>query len=230
MYSREYQGRRLNFEASGGLLNSSLVMQDKETDTYWSIIKGKAIGGELEGHPLVELPVASKVQWKDWVKRHPETLVLSVEGREDYPKNVYDDYMTSDKGFGGAEAIDERLETKEEIFAFELAGTHYAVPYRVSAGGAVFKIDDFHIFLYRPFSSEVYYSTVAFRSDEGGFEFDQGRWLHQGSGRAFSPETGGFLGDDAPSLSRMTGFDTFWYTWSLIHPGTKVLNHPTLSP
>ena len=48
MYSREYQGRALNFEASGGLLNASLVMQDKETDTYWSIIEGKAIAGEKE--------------------------------------------------------------------------------------------------------------------------------------------------------------------------------------
>ncbi len=229
MYSREYQGRALNFEASGGLLNASLVMQDKETDTYWSIIEGKAIAGELEGNPLVELPVASKIQWKDWVKRYPETLVLSVEGREDYPKNAYDDYMTSDEGFRGAEALDGRLETKQEIFAFELDGKRYAVPFRVSEGGTVFKIDDVHVFLYRPFSSEVYYSTIAFRSDERGFEFEQGRWLHQASGRAFSPETGGFLGDDTPSLSRMTGFDTFWYTWSTIHPRTEVLNHPVLS-
>ena len=204
-------------------------MQDKETDTYWSIMKGRAIGGELEGNPLVELPVASKVQWKDWVERHPETLVLSVQGWEDYPGNVYDDYMTSDEGFRGAEANDERLETKEEIFAFELAGKHYAVPYRASEGGAVFKVEGASLFFYRPFSAEIYFSTVAFRSDEGEFKFNQGRWFHQGSGRFFSPETGDFPGGDAPSLERMTGFDTFWYTWSLIHSGTEVLDHPVLS-
>lgn len=228
MYSREYRGRSINFEASGGLIDASLVMQDKETDTYWSIMKGKAIGGELEGHPLVELPVTSKVQWKDWLRRHPETLVLSVEGREDYPGDAYEDYLVSDAGFMGTEATDKRLKTKEEIFAFDLAGKKFAVPFRVSEGGAVFKIDDVHVFLYRPFSSEVYSSTMAFRTDQGSFGYDEGRWVHERSGSAFSPESQEFVGSGVPPLHRMTGFDTFWYTWSALNPGTEILSHPVL--
>lgn len=203
-------------------------MQDKETDTYWSIMKGKAIGGELEGSPLVELPVTSKVQWKDWLRRHPETLVLSVGGREDYPGNAYEDYMVSDGGFMGAAATDRRLKTKAEIFAFDLAGMKFAVPFRVSEGGAVFKIGDVQVFLYRPVSSEVYSSTMAFRTEQSSFEIDEGRWFHKESGRVFSPDSGDFVGNGASLVKRMTGFDTFWYTWSALNPETEVLSHPFL--
>ena len=37
----------LNFEASGALLDASLVMRDRETDSWWSIMTSDAIGGDL---------------------------------------------------------------------------------------------------------------------------------------------------------------------------------------
>jgi hypothetical protein len=229
VYSRDYRGRELNFEASGGLLNSTLVLQDKETDSYWSIIKGEAIEGELKGSPLEELPVARKAKWKDWVKRHPDTLVLSIDGREDEPVNHYEKYMNSDRGFRGMEAVDDRLRTKEEVFAFELGGRQYAVPFQSAEGGAVFEVQDEYLFLYRPYSSEVYRSTTAYLSTAGAFNLVQGIWVHRGSGRRFDTDAEEFLGEDDQSLMRMTGFDTFWYSWSLIHPRTEVLDKPALS-
>lgn len=36
MYGRDYEGKTLQFEPSGGLANGALILQDKETDTYWS--------------------------------------------------------------------------------------------------------------------------------------------------------------------------------------------------
>ena len=56
MYSRSYAGQELRFEASGGLINRSLVMQDKETDSYWAIMKGRSVGGTLAGTQLAEIP------------------------------------------------------------------------------------------------------------------------------------------------------------------------------
>jgi hypothetical protein len=55
-------------------LHSALVMQDKETDSYWSIMTGDS---------LAELPLGVKSQWKDWVASHPDTVVLSVEGADE---------------------------------------------------------------------------------------------------------------------------------------------------
>ena len=82
VYGRKHGDQELNFEASGALLDASLVMRDRETDSWWSIMTSDAIGGELEGDELEELPLGEKSTWKDWVARHPQTLVLSVEGRE----------------------------------------------------------------------------------------------------------------------------------------------------
>ena len=97
MYSRDYEDVTVEFEASGGLINSSLVMQDRQTDTYWSMMKGEAIAGELEGNDLVELPVSEKMQWRDWKAKHADTLVLSVRGRED-TRSSYRSYFADPKG------------------------------------------------------------------------------------------------------------------------------------
>lgn len=104
MYGREYDGKELRFEPSGGLIHSSLVMQDKETDTYWSLMEGRALAGELEGTPLVELPAGEKTTWGDWVARYPESLVLSVDGFEHDEIDPYENYFDSSEGFRGAEA------------------------------------------------------------------------------------------------------------------------------
>ena len=81
MYGREYGDQVLRFEASGGLLNASLVMRDKETDSFWSIMTGDALSGELKGTSLVELPYGEKVRFGEWVERYPDTLVLTVKGK-----------------------------------------------------------------------------------------------------------------------------------------------------
>ncbi|NIS37845.1 DUF3179 domain-containing protein, partial [Candidatus Saccharibacteria bacterium] len=67
VYERVYQGKKLNFEPSGGLMHGSLVMIDFETESLWSILTGDAVGGELKGTKLKEMPVSQKMQWKDWV-------------------------------------------------------------------------------------------------------------------------------------------------------------------
>ncbi len=73
MYDREYGDRELNFEASGALWQASLVMRDRETDSWWSIMTSAAIGGELDGTDLVELPYGEKTTWGKWRKRYPDT-------------------------------------------------------------------------------------------------------------------------------------------------------------
>ena len=60
MYDRELGDRLLSFEASGALWQASLVMRDRETDSWWSIMTSEAIGGELDGADLVELPAVTR--------------------------------------------------------------------------------------------------------------------------------------------------------------------------
>ena len=141
MYDRNYQDLTLNFEASGGLLHDSLVLQDKETDSYWSIIQGVSIAGKLANTSLKELPVSLKLLWREWVEMYPDTLVLSVDGVEHFPRDPYLGYFDSEEGFGGRVVSDTRLATKEAVFGFVLKNISFVVPQSAVAGGAVFQID-----------------------------------------------------------------------------------------
>ena len=218
MYSREYDGLELNFEASGGLVNSSLVMQDKETDSYWSIMKGGSTAGRFNGTPLVELPVSEKTSWADWVARHPDTKVLSVEGAE-YASDSYERYWADPDGFRGQRAKDERLDTKAPIFAFEHGGGRFAVAHATVEGGYVVELGEGALlFLYRGDGAAMFKSTSAFLS-RAGFVQDAGIWVELESGARFDPATAAFDGE----VERLLGLDTFWYNWSLNNPATEVL-------
>jgi hypothetical protein len=218
VYSREYDGLELNFEASGGLVNSSLVMQDKETDTYWSIMKGSATAGELSGTALVELPVSEKTTWAEWKAKHPDTKVLSVDGRE-HGRDGYEGYWEDPEGFRGQMADDSRLDTKAPIFAFERDGNRFAVAHAKFEGGHVVEIGDgVLLFLYREKGAAMFRSTVAYVS-RAGFVEDDGAWVELESGARFDAVTGTFNG----AVEELHGFDTFWYNWSLNNPDTAVL-------
>ena len=225
MYGRNYGGKELRFEASGGLMHAALVMRDKETDTYWSIMTGDAIAGDLKGTRLEELPLGEKAQWRDWVARHPDTDVLSVDGREHIESNPYDNYLASDSGFRGTSARDRRLDTKDPIYSFHLDGKAYAVPFTAYEGGAVFRVGERDVFLYRPKGVAVYYSTLAFQAAQGEFVRRANGWYHGPSDARLEPEGQGFAAPDGAraSVSRIDGFDTFWYMWSLTNPATKIL-------
>jgi hypothetical protein len=224
VYGREYGDDELRFEASGGLMYAALVMQDKETDTYWSIMSGDALAGELKGTSLQELPVGTKTRWKDWFADHPDTVVLSVNGVVHPPVNPYERYFESEDGFRGMEAEDDRLPTKAPIYAFRLGDRPYAVPYSAFEGGAVFELGESTVFLYRPEGAAVFESSVAFVAGELPSR-DGGQW-RTGGGATFDAARGRFVGDGAAAMRRLDGFDTFWYGWSLTNPSTEVLGGP----
>lgn len=221
MYSRVYGEDTLTFEASGGLLHNALVMQDRETNSYWAIMLEQAVAGKLKGLKLRQLPYGQKMRWRDWVKKHPDTLVLSVDGRED-AADSYAGYFVSPKGFRDSFAKDNRLHTKDPVFAFTLNGKPYAVPFHRMQKGTSFVIDGYTLFFYRE-RSKLYEATHAFQVREGEFRRDKDRWIEIQSGCVFNPETGEFEAGTSPCPTRLLGFDTFWYIWSATHPDTQVL-------
>lgn len=227
MYGRKYRERELRFEPSGGLLHAALVMQDKETDSYWPIMTGEAIAGPYAGTRLEELPAGVKAQWRDWVAAHPDTRVLSVGGIEHVENNPYDNYMGSGSGFRDSEARDRRLPTKEPVYTFRFGAEKYAVPFRAFVDGGAFAAGERSVFLYRPQGAALYYSTRAFSAPAAGFERRADGWYEKASGARFDPASGEFGGGRAPVPVRLDGFDSFWYIWSLTHPDTRLLGVPS---
>ena len=222
MYSRAYGGRELNFEASGGLINASLVMQDRETSSYWSLMSGKSLAGEYEGTPVEELPTGEKVRWREWKAAHPDTLVLSVNGRQ-HAGDAYASYWTDPDGFSGFTAEDDRLETKTPIYAFRSGDVSYAVELAKVSGGHSFDVDGKQIFLYRKPNDPLFASTAAYMTSGAGFIERDGIWVHVDPGATFDDASGEFTGAAPGEIERLPGFDTFWYNWSLTNPDTELL-------
>ena len=93
VYDRRLDDRVLEFGTSGLLLNSSLVMYDRQTETLWSHFTGAGIVGELTGEELETYAVAT-VAWQTWRDANPDGLVLSRDTGFDrsYGQNPYPGY------------------------------------------------------------------------------------------------------------------------------------------
>ncbi len=77
MYARPLrQGRPLTFGVSGMLWRASLLMFDRETESLWSHVTGKAVSGPFAGARLPMLP-AIHTTWGLWAANHPHTSVLA---------------------------------------------------------------------------------------------------------------------------------------------------------
>jgi hypothetical protein len=78
VYARQVDDKTLTLFVSGYLLHDSLVMQDQETNSYWSQILGEAKAGPLKGKKLQPIP-AVVTDWQSWSKQHPEATVVVLD-------------------------------------------------------------------------------------------------------------------------------------------------------
>ena len=113
-FIREVDGSPSEFGVSGYLINSNLVMYDRNTDSLWEQLTGKAIVGPQIGKKLKKITV-STVPWADWKEQHPDTVVLSTDTgfSRNYTEFPYGDYNTSRDIFFSVENRDDRLFEKE---------------------------------------------------------------------------------------------------------------------
>ena len=65
----------------------------------------------------------------------------------------------------------------------------------------------------------MFRGSAAFIS-KSGFDAVEGAWVERATGARFDASSRDF---GEAGVERLNGFDTFWYTWSLTHPDTKLL-------
>ena len=95
------------------LYRDALVMYDRETETLWSQVDGRAIKGSLMGQMLQ--PIASvHATWNEWKALYPDSLVLKKQGEVRSP---YEDYNgdPSRLGIFGRRLESSALPPKERI-------------------------------------------------------------------------------------------------------------------
>lgn len=90
----------LTFGVSGRLVNSNLLMYDRETDSEWPQILGTAISGELYGQQLRTFPLVWS-SWRAWRAAHPDTRVLSTDtgALRSYGDDPYGSYLGGISGY-----------------------------------------------------------------------------------------------------------------------------------
>ena len=129
VFERLVNDETLEFGVSGMLLNSNLVMYDRKADSLWSQFAGEALVGPKRGTKLKQIQ-SDIILWKDWVKKHPNTLVLSNETgfERDYEKYPYTNYRESDEVYFPLEHEDKSRFAKEIVYGIVLGDRQKAYP------------------------------------------------------------------------------------------------------
>lgn len=121
VFDRRQADKVLDFGVSGLLYNSDMLLYDRQTESLWSQIPGKAISGPLSGHTLTRMPV-SHTTWGDWREAHPDSLVLNRKTghKRDYDVDPYEGYERNYSLYFPVSERDRRYHPKELVLA--LAG------------------------------------------------------------------------------------------------------------
>ncbi|MDZ7765773.1 MAG: DUF3179 domain-containing protein [Melioribacteraceae bacterium] len=129
----------LDFEVSGMLRKSDMVMADKQTETWWQQLLGKGIVGELAGVELDIIP-SLIISVKEFFDRFPDGQILSKESgnlkaQQAYGKNYYENYDSEDgKPYGrffDEDDLDSRLPPMERIVDIRSQGEFKVYPFSV---------------------------------------------------------------------------------------------------
>ncbi len=245
-FDRRLGERLFTFGTSGKLYLSDLVMYDRQTESLWSQIEGRAIAGTLAGKQLERLAIQT-VTWNQWREAHPRGYVLARpkgSGR-DYGKNPYTGYDQPDSDpflFDGD--VDDRLPPKERVVAL-LDDAPLAVPLAVVAERGVVDLRDVG-------RDVVIFGAPGLRSALDAAEVSAGREIpatgvfdpHAAGKRlTFEPARGGrlFVDDQTRSSWNILGeavggplrgkrltpvrhVDTFWFAWAAFEPSTLLVN------
>ncbi len=244
-FERDLGERTVTFGTSGSLYLSDLVMYDRQTESLWSQLEGRAIAGVLTGEELTRIPVQT-VTWAQWRTAHPDGWVLSRETgvQRDYGRNPYVGYDQPDSApflFDGES--DDRLPPKERVIALGDPEDPVAVPLtdlsvdRVRAlevGGlpvVVWAVAGLRSALDTQDLSDgrALATSGAFRPTAGGLDLT---FVPSGEAAFTDEETGtrwdvtglGVDGQlEGEQLERVGHIDTFWFAWAAFHPDTRLV-------
>lgn len=178
-------GKPTEFGVSGKLVQSNLVMYDRQTETLWQHATGEAIAGELVGERLTQFPIETTT-WGLWKEAHPDTQVLSQDtgsGRS-YDSYPYGDYESSGRFLFPPDKTDDRLHPKAIGYGVEIGNEFKFYPEDKIKSIAI--IDNFagkKLKITRNTSGAV---TISDSNTGENINFLRGMWF---SWYAFNPDT-----------------------------------------
>lgn len=130
VFDRRFEGKVLDFGTTGRLRKSDLVMYDRQTESWWQQLTGRAIVGTMAGSELKRYP-SSLVAYEDFRKAYPAGVVLSRRTGHNraYGNNPYRGYDSiDDQPFLFNDPVDERLPPMERVLNVTIDGKHKLYP------------------------------------------------------------------------------------------------------
>jgi len=226
LFSRELEGKTLSFGNTGSLWESVLLMYDRETESFWAQVGGRAVEGTLKGKRLEMLPSIT-TRWKDWKNLYPDTLVLSPDTGYDrnYKINAYDRYYLDKEKLPPfpLSLIDNRLLPKDLVIGVKLGDEKIAYPVDKIGWKIVHdSLNGENIVLFtRPKLSGVYFSDLEGTKME--FEIINNSIFDKNTDSRWN-----FLGQSIEGplkgkrLRSAPIAYTFWYGWVAEYPDTML--------
>jgi len=189
------QGMPLSFGVSGLLFNSDVLMYDRQTESLWSQIMGRAISGPMKGTALNTIPIMHTT-WIDWLSRYPDTLVLSTNTgyKRRYDLDPYASYRRNNQIMFPVENRDTRYRKKEFVIGLKRGEVSKAWPFKELE--AAWKIEP----------SKEYIEDKVNGDDVRIYFSPDKRIAHitDGDGRL------------------LDGLSAYWFAWVAFHPETEV--------
>ena len=188
-------GRHLTFGVSGLLYNSDLLMYDRETESLWSQIEGRAISGPLAGSVLRPVAVRHELwqTWRDRVGDNGRVLSTDTGHRRKYRQSPYGDYDHSERLYFPVSSTSREYHPKTWVLGWTHNGESKVWPFPELANYLAEEGDQ------------------VLRDDIGGRTVS----VH------YDPEApSAELRDETGAL--LPGTRAFWFAWYTFHPQTLI--------
>ena len=129
VYSGKIEDKIVTFGVSGRLYKSNVLIYDHQTESLWSQLMETAIAGPMVGKKLQKIP-AERTTWQRWLKKHPQTIVLSTDTGHvrNYNIDPYEGYYRTLGIMFPVGDVRTDLAAKEMVLGIEINGAAKAYP------------------------------------------------------------------------------------------------------
>ncbi len=136
VFDRNFEGEKLEFGVSGGLLESNMVMYDRNTESLWQQSTGEGLAGVNFGKKLnlVEFQLMNVGELK---KKYPSAQILSEDTGHSrtYGRNPYSGYEESESFYFSPSITDTRYPSKDIFVIYRVGESTVATPWSVIKNG-----------------------------------------------------------------------------------------------
>lgn len=130
VYERTLNGDETTFGVSGSLIESNMVMFDRDSETLWQQTSGKAIAGKHFGADLQRVEF-QLLTFSEIRSKYPNAQVVSEDTghNRDYQRNPYAGYETDESFYFAPSKTDERYPSKSIFVVFSVDETSVGIPW-----------------------------------------------------------------------------------------------------